>query len=342
MAKQRQRLSDRKSKVTVSDVARLAQVSDSTVSRTMRNHGLIADATRDRVMEAVRALGYVPNRIAGSLASLDSRLVGVVIPSLSNIVFPEVLQGINAGLAGTNRQSVISVTDYDLDKEEIVVRNLLAWQPAAVLIAGSTHTDATRRMLDQSGIRIVEFMEIDNPPIDVAVGLSHLAAGGMTAHHLLARGYRRFGYVGYGGASDFRARMRYDGFVAALGKAGVSLEAEAMSDGQTSVAKGRAQTADLCASAPGLQVVVYSNDDMAMGGFFHCLSAGIRVPDDLALFGFNGLDIGRELPQPLSTIRSNRFKIGLRAVEAFLESPVRPDIPGIIDTGFEIFEGATA
>ncbi len=104
-------------------------------------------------MESVRALGYVPNRIAGSLASLDSRLVGVVIPSLSNIVFPEILQGINAGLAGTDRQSVISVTDYDLDQEEVVVRNLLAWQPAAVLIAGSTHTDATRRMLDQSGIR---------------------------------------------------------------------------------------------------------------------------------------------------------------------------------------------
>ena len=81
---------------------------------------------------------------------------------------------------------------------------------------------------------------------------------------------------------------------------------------------------------------------MAVGGLFHCLSAGIRVPDDLALFGFNGLDIGRELPQPLSTIRSNRFKIGQRAVEAFLESPVRPDIPSIIDTGFEIFEGATA
>ncbi len=342
MAKQRQRLSDRKSKVTVSDVARLAQVSDSTVSRIMRNHGLIADATRVRVMEAVRALGYVPNRIAGSLASLDSQLVGVVIPSLSNIVFPEVLQGINAGLAGTNRQSVISVTDYDLDKEEVVVRNLLAWQPAAVLIAGSTHTDATRRMLDQSGIRIVEFMETDYPPVDVAVGLSHVAAGMVTARHLLARGYRRFGYVGYGGTIDVRARMRYDGFCTVLSEAGVTLEGEAMSDGQTSVGKGRAQTADLRARAPGVEVIVYSNDDMAVGGLFHCLSAGIRVPEDLALFGFNGLDIGRELPQPLSTIRSNRFNIGKRAVEVFLQDPIRPDRPSIIDTGFEVFEGATA
>ena len=185
MAKQKQRLADRKGKMTLRDVARCADVSESTVSRIMRNQGLVTEATREKVMESVRALGYVPNRIAGSLASLDSRLVGVVIPSLSNIVFPEILQGINAGLAGTDRQSVISVTDYDLDREEVVVRNLLAWQPAAVLIAGSTHTGATRRMLDQSGIRIVEFMEIDNPPIDVAIGLSHHEAGRASARQLL-------------------------------------------------------------------------------------------------------------------------------------------------------------
>ena len=88
--------------------------------------------------------------------------------------------------------------------------------------------------------------------------------------------------------------------------------------------------------------MAYSSDDMAVGGLFHCMAAGIRVPDDLALFGFNGLDIGRELPQPLSTIRSNRFVIGQRAVEVFLSNPVRPNSPTIIDTGFEIFEGATA
>ncbi len=224
MAKRKSRLGDRKSKVTLRDVARRAEVSESTVSRIMRNQDLVTDETRARVMESVRALGYVPNRIAGSLASLDSRLIGVVIPSLSNIVFPEILQGINAGLVGTDRQSVISVTDYDLDKEEVVVRNLLAWQPAAILIAGSTHTDATRLMLAQSGIRVVEFMEIDNPPIDVAVGLSHIEAGRASARHLVARGYRRFGYVGYGGTADVRARMRYEGLVRGLAETGHALD----------------------------------------------------------------------------------------------------------------------
>ncbi len=342
MAKQKQRLVNRRAQVSLRDVALRAEVSESTVSRIMRNQDLVTEATRERVMVAVRALGYVPNRIAGSLASLDSRLVGVVIPSLSNIVFPEVLQGINAGLAGTDRQSVISITDYDLDLEEVVVRNLLAWQPGAMLIAGSIHTETTRRMLDQSGIRIVEFMEIDNAPIDVVIGMSHVGAGRASARHLVARGYRRFGYVGYSGTADFRARMRYEGLLAGLAEAGLSLEAESVAAGQTSVEKGRTQTADLYGRAPGVEVIVYSNDDMAVGGLFHCMSAGISVPQSVALFGFNGLDIGRVLPQPLSTIRSNRFLIGRKAVEEVLSSASRPEGGRVIDTGFEIVEGATA
>ncbi|MDN3722615.1 LacI family DNA-binding transcriptional regulator [Roseibium salinum] len=115
----KQRLPDRKSKVTVREVALRANVSESTVSRILRNKGPIADDTREKVMEVVRAMGYVPNRIAGSLASLNSNLVGVIIPSLSNIVFPEVLQGIHAGLEATdNMQAVISISNYDVELEE--------------------------------------------------------------------------------------------------------------------------------------------------------------------------------------------------------------------------------
>jgi len=91
-----------------------------------------------------------------------------------------------------------------------------------------------------------------------------------------------------------------------------------------------------------VDVAVYSNDDMAVGGTFHCLEAGVTVPDQLAIFGFNGLEIGRALPQPLSTIRSNRFLIGQKAIEAILQSQDRPVTKSAIDTGFEIFAGATA
>jgi LacI family gluconate utilization system Gnt-I transcriptional repressor len=87
---------------------------------------------------------------------------------------------------------------------------------------------------------------------------------------------------------------------------------------------------------------MYSNDDVAIGGLFHCWGAGISVPRQLALFGFNGIDIGRALPQPLSTIRSNRFMIGRKAVEEVLSSPNRAEGGRVIDTGFEIVTGATA
>ncbi len=341
MATGKQRLKDRKSKITVHEVALQAGVSQSTVSRIMRNQGLVAEATRTKVMEAVRALGYVPNRIAGSLASLQSHLIGVVVPSLSNIVFPEVLQGINAGLKTSNYQSVISISDYDIDREETLVRGLLAWKPAAILIAGFDHTVATRRMLDQSGIRVVEMMDIDSAPIDIAVGMSHRKAGHAAARHLIAKGYRRFGYVGHDWTADRRARLRYDGMCEALSEAGLSIIAHAISDAQSSVATGREQTAQLLRMAP-VDVAVYSNDDMAVGGVFHCMGAGISLPGQLAIFGFNGLDLGRELPQPLSTIRSNRFLIGQKSIQAILETPDRPETPTVLDTGFEISPGATA
>ena len=339
----RQRLPDRKSKVTVKEVALRAEVSESTVSRILRNKGPIADHTRDKVMEVVRAMGYVPNRIAGSLASLNSNLVGVIVPSLSNIVFPEVLQGIHAGLeAHEHMQAVISISDYDAEKEERMIRGLLAWQPAAVLTSGFEHTEATRRMLELSDARVVEMMDIDSDPIDIAVGMSHRAAGYETARHLVGKGYRRFGYVGHNWHNDYRARLRHEGLLAALAETGLGFAAEAVTPETSSVAAGKQMTAQLLAGGTPPQVIVYSNDDMAVGGVFHCMGAGLSIPGDIAVFGFNGLDIGKEMPQPLSTIRSNRFLIGKRAIDAVLDCPQRPEHHTRIDTGFEIFAGATA
>jgi LacI family gluconate utilization system Gnt-I transcriptional repressor len=338
----KQRLSARKSKMTVKDIALRAGVSESTVSRIMRNKGPIAEDTRARVMDAVRATGYVPNRIAGSLASLDSHLVGVIVPSMSNIVFPEVLQGIHAGLRGSDYQPVISITEYDIELEETIIRNLLSWKPAAILIAGFDHTPPTRRMLAESGVRVVEMMDIDAEPVDIAVGMSHHNAGYATGRYLVERGYRQFGYVGHDWKADRRARLRYDGIADALMQAGFGIAAHALSDGPSSVGAGKEMTARICRQATNLDAIIYSNDDMAVGGVFHCLGAGIKMPEDIAVFGFNGLEIGRELPQPLSTIRSNRFLIGKISVEKAFETSDRPHDKCIVDTGFEIFEGATA
>lgn len=320
----------------------MAGVSEITVSRVVRDKGPISEETRLRVTAAIDALGYVPNRAAGSLASAGAPLIGVMLPSLSNIVFPEVLRGIQAALAPSSYQSLIGVTEYDPIVEQRIVSSLLAWKPAALVMTGFDHTDATRMMLARHNVRVAELMDIDAEPIGIAVGLSHRQAGYDSGRHLIKRGYTRFGYVGHDWVADRRARRRYDGLCTALTEAGLSMVAERRSPGASSTLAGKETLRTLLLEAPKLDVVVFSNDDMAVGGFFHCLEAGISVKEELALFGFNGLAIGQDLPKPLSTVRSNRFLIGKTAVERLLSMTDTSDHCRVIDTSYEIIEGATA
>ena len=126
--------------LTLRDVSEASGVSEMTVSRVLRNKGDVSAATRDKVKEAARMLGYVPNKIAGALASQRVNLVAVIIPSLGNMVFPEVLSGISEELEDTDLQPVVGVTDYQPEKEEKVLFEMLSWRPSGVIIAGLEHS----------------------------------------------------------------------------------------------------------------------------------------------------------------------------------------------------------
>ncbi len=323
--------------LTLADVARVARVGQSTVSRVLRQQGSFSERTRSRVMEAVESLGYVHNKLAGTLASSGSNLVGVVIPSLANIVFPDVLRGLGPVLAAEGCQPVIAVTDYDQDKEEELVRSLLAWRPKALLLAGLEHSEGTRAMLKASGIRIAELLDTDGEGIDVVVGFSSRAVGEASARHLLDCGYRNIAYLGHDISHDHRARKRHEAFCATLQAAGLAVVAETRRAPASSVGAGREGLAHLLASGAAIDAVYCSNDDMAIGAYFHALATGLKVPDDLALMGYNGLDIGQAAPQPLTTIRTPRLKIGEAGARAIFAARG----PHVIDTGFELVRGAT-
>jgi LacI family gluconate utilization system Gnt-I transcriptional repressor len=326
------------SNVTLTEVAAAAGVGESTVSRVLRSHGSYSKKTQDRVLAAVDRLGYVPNRIAGTLASAGSSLVAMVIPSLSNSVFADVLHGASSALEAARQQAVFSVTEYEPAREEALVAAMLAWRPAAVMLAGLEHTDATVRMLRARGCRVVELLDTDGTALDLAVGYSNLAAGRASARHLVERGYRRIGYVGHDLAHDTRAGKRLAGFRETLVASGLSLVDSITGDGPSSVAGGIRALGALLARSPHLDAVYFSNDDMAIGGYFHCLSHGIQVPSGLAIFGFNGIDIGADIPQPLSTIYTPRVEVGGAAAKLVLEGAP----PQVVDVGFRLVEGATA
>ena len=324
--------------VTLAQVAEAAGVGESTVSRVLRNHGSFSGKTRDRVMAAVERLGYVPNRIAGTLASTGSRLVAFVIPSLSNIVFADVLRGAGGTLEENQHQAVFAVTDYDPEREEALVASMLAWRPTAVMLAGYEHTEGTVKMLRAASCRVVELLDVDGVALDLAVGFSNRAAGRESAHFMLKRGYRRIGYVGHDLDRDTRAGKRYSSFCETLSADGMPLVDQEIHAGASSVENGRLGLERLLARSPDLDAVYFSNDDMALGGYFHCLARGISIPSQLAIFGYNGLDIGRVTPQPLSTIRTPRVAIGQVAAQLVVANAP----PQVVDLGFQLIEGATA
>lgn len=324
--------------VTLTEVAAAAGVGESTASRVLRNHGSFSAATRERVLEAAARLGYVPNRIAGTLASAGSNLIGILIPSLTNIVFSDVLRGANAVIDAAGYQAVVGVTDYDPRREEALVTSMLAWRPAAMMLAGLEHSERTRLLLSASGARVAELLDLDGPGMDLVVGFSNEGTGEAAARHLLARGYRRIGYLGRDFARDIRAGKRYRGFVSTLAQAGLSLVDEEFLGSGSSVGAGRTGTQALLSRSPAIDALYFANDDMAIGGYFHCLASNIAVPERLALFGHNALDVGRFAPRPLSTVRTPRVSVGETGARLLLDgAPTQ-----VVDLGFELIDGATS
>ncbi|WP_258093439.1 LacI family DNA-binding transcriptional regulator [Salipiger pentaromativorans] len=320
--------------LTLRDVSEASGVSEMTVSRVLRNRGDVSEATRAKVLEAAKTLGYVPNKIAGALASQRVNLVAVIIPSMRNMVFPEVMAGISAVLEDTELQPVVGVTDYEPEKEERVLYEMLSWRPSGVIIAGIEHTEAAKAMLKASGIPVVEIMDTDGKPIDTAVGISHRRAGREMAKAILRAGYQKIGFLGTKMPLDHRARKRFEGFTEALAKSGVEVMDQEFYSGGSALAKGREMTQAILEREPELDFLYYSNDMIGAGGLLYLLDQGRNIPADIGLAGFNGVELLQGLPRKLATMDACREEIGRKAAEIIAARVDNPE--ATFDTVIEL------
>ncbi len=289
-----------------------------TASRALRGAADVSAANVEKVNQKALEIGYVGNHVASSLSGQQSSLVGVVVPSLENIVFAEVVTGIAEALDGTGIQPFFGVTDYSLEKEHDIVRAMLSWNPTGIIITGLDQPEKTQSILRTCDVPVVQIMDCDGTPIDRCVGFSQIQAGASMAKHLIKSGRRRFGYVGNDIVRDKRAGKRLAGFEAELKKYGLSLLGRKIGEVGTSIAKGRAMTQQLLDEQPTLDCIYFSNDDMATGGAMHCIASGIEVGSKLTLVGFNGLEILKDLPVPIGTSHTPRREIGQAAVKLLL------------------------
>lgn len=328
-------------RVTMTEVARAAQVSPSTVSLFLRKPDLVSPAIGEAIARVVDELGYVPNLLAGGLAAAGSRVVSIIVPSVRNAFFADTVAALQDELGLRGMQLMLGHTEYSATREEALVRTALSWSPAAIVLVGLEHSRATKRLLLATDVPVFEIWECGQSPADTAVGFHHREVGLAAAHHLLERGRRRLAFLGARLQDDRRARQRAAGFCSAVGDAG----APALFDhpGPATTQSGARLLAEALAARPDLDGIGCSNDLVALGVLFECQRRGIAVPGRLALIGFGDLEFAASCIPPLTTIKPPGEAIG-RRVAALIEARLRgepPPDPPAIDLGFVLVRRQT-
>ncbi len=302
----------------MSDVARLAGVSKMTVSRVLAGHSVAAE-TRERVCRAIDQLGYVADAAAGALSSGRSEFVAVLVPSLSSSNFSDTVRGLTDALEPHGLQLLLGDTDYDLAREERLVRSMLRHQPRCIALTGAQHTDATRTVLARSGIPVVEMWDLPTHPIDTAVGFSNVRAARAMVRHLAERGHERIGFLGGASALDRRGLDRLKGYQAEIKALGLG-EPRVVRLGESPItmSHGGPAMAALLETWPDTTAVMCVSDMSAFGAIMECHRRGLSVPADMAVAGFGNFEVATCCHPTITTVSVDACGIGLRTGEALL------------------------
>jgi LacI family gluconate utilization system Gnt-I transcriptional repressor len=301
---------------------------------------MVSAELRRRVEDAVRELAYVPNQLASALASARTHMIGVVIPSLTNGVFADYLRALHDVFIPAGLQVLVLNSRYVPDEEERAVATLLGQHPEAMILAGVDQSDGARRLLARAGAPVVQTMELTDDPIDINIGFSQREAGYAATRHLLDLGFRRIGHIR--ARLDPRSQRRFEGYRTAMEDARIDPSSLiAATPRPSTVALGSELFAEILQRSPDLNAVFCCNDDLALGALFECHRRGIRVPEGMAIVGFNDLEFSANAYPSLTSIATPRYEMGRRAGEIVLEiirgSGARPQPPRI-DLGFALRE----
>lgn len=322
--------------VTLIDVARVAGVAPMTVSRFLNQPESVRPQTRLKVAEAIEKTGYVPNLVAGALASNRSRLVAVIVPMLTNPIFSDTFQAVAERLATNGYQVLLGISGYIADQEQQLLEVILSRRPDGIILTGTLHTPGSRQRLRASGVPIVETWDLSEDPIDMLVGFSHEQVGQRLAQHLLAKGYRDFALLS---VSDPRGTRRSESFVAELARQGVTQVRRQRFEGLPTLAQGRAGLVALLDNAPRPLMVVCTSDTLAHGVLTEAAAQGIKVPEQLAVMGFGDMNFAAHTFPALSTVKIDGKSMGTRAASLLLDRLAGRDTLDIHqDIGFTLID----
>ena len=325
--------------ITLTDVARIAGVSPITASRALNAPQSVSPDALERVRDAVARTGYVPNRMAGGLASSRTRLVAAVVPTLEGPVFLPMIKALTETFEELGYQLMLGQSGYPPSREDALIDAIIGRRPDGIVLTGVMHSGVGRKRLLASGIPVVETWDLTPSPIDMLVGFSHEGAATAVAHYLARRGRRRMAVIS---ADDERAARRARAFCDAARGFGSDCPRHIVAAPGT-LHGGREGLAAILLQQPPVDAVFCSSDVLALGALIEAQARGHKVPDDFAVVGFGDLDFAADTHPALTTVHIDGTAIGRGAAQFIigrLDGAVISD--PVVDIGYRITERASA
>jgi LacI family gluconate utilization system Gnt-I transcriptional repressor len=326
------------------DVARDAEVSAMTVSRVLRDPSKVSRDVRERVVQSIRKVGYVPNLLAQGLRTVNrTKLVACIVPSLQNSLFSQTIQGMSDALRREDLNLMVGDSSRSARQEEALIEAFLAQRPCGFILHETMHTARARRLLAQSNVPVVEVGDLAARPFDMAVSYSNARAARTMTAHLIGRGYRRIAFVTVPLQGNIRARKRREGYAAALRAAGIRPDERLIVETEGSYAHGGEVLVSLRERFTDLHAVFFAGDVLAIGALLECHKRGWRVPEDIAIASFDDFEVAASIRPRLTALDIPRYTIGRTAAELVLGRLASDAAHELvrIDVAFRLLEGET-
>jgi len=327
------------------DVAKRAGVSTMTVSRALSEPSKVSPEMRERVLSAVKEIGYLPNHLASSLSSSRSTTIGMIVPSIDNSIYTQTIKGLSGVIRRSGFQLMIAESGHDANEEEELIAAFLRHRVSGLVLHSTEHTPQTVANIRTSGVPVVENGNIPKEPLDMVVSYSNRdAAFAMTM--LLGRlGYKNIAFASLYSVHNDRSRERLLGYKAALDQLGMEQNPRLIIETGRGLAAGAEAVTRAIHGVPEVDALFCAGDVLAVGAVFECQKRGWAVPERIALASFDDVDLLRYVSPSVTTLRLPRFDIGERSAQMLLSRIIdgAEHLRGsIVDLKFEVIQRESA
>lgn len=304
--------------ITIKDIAKMAEVSVTTVSRVINNKPDVSKNTKNRVLKIIDKTGYKPNKVARGLVLSKTYTIGLVIPDISNPFFPEVSRGVENKAKSLGYSVILCDTDNDIKEEKRAIELLLSQKVDGIILSFSIDNRETLLELEKKNIPIIQ---IDREIIDSkfsSVTINNIKSAYKATEHLIKNGHKKLGHLN-GNLATKTGQDRLKGFKEAIRKYKIELNENWIMNGNYSRSSGYELTKKLLKKKKRPTAIFAANDYMAIGAYEAVFETDFNIPNDISIIGHDNIEISSVVKPGLTTMDQPKYDLGQKAAEILIK-----------------------